>query len=85
MAQSKQFYNLEFQLFPNPASQTMTIQLDNNVIANSTVFVRILDASGREVLQNNFSSEQIELNISNLPEGLFALQLTTNEFSKTKY
>ncbi len=83
--ESNQLSPSEVQLFPNPVSQTLTVKVDYNAIANSTVFVRILDTSGKVVYQNNFTPDQIELDVSNLPDGLFALHLTTNEFSKTKY
>ncbi len=82
---STQVYHPEVQLFPNPVSQSLSVKVDHQLENNSTILVRVFDASGKIVYRNNHSSRQIDLNVSNLPNGIFALQLTNGEFSKTKY
>ena len=84
-AASTQVYQSDIQLYPNPVAQTLILQLDHELEVNSSIFVRIFDASGKVVYQKNHFSNQIELNVSDFPEGLFALHLTVDDFSKTKY
>jgi len=48
-AASAQVYQSEIQLYPNPVSQTLSIQVDLKMENNSTIFVRIFDASGKIV------------------------------------
>ena len=78
-------YQPAVQLFPNPVSQTLSVNVDHQMKVNSTIFVRVFDASGKVVFQNSYSSGQIELNVNNFSNGLFALHLTVEDFSQTKY
>ncbi len=67
-------------LSPNPASDKITINMDNFTTATTT----ILDMNGR-VLQNNLISDKnISIDISNLSKGFYLIQINTNKGTVSK-
>ena len=70
-------YKLEdkINLSPNPASDIITIRMDDFIDATTT----ILDMNGR-VLQNNLISDKnTSIDISNLSKGFYLIQITTEK------
>lgn len=66
----------DFKLFPNPASDLITINCKNN---NSNLNnVVIYNITGQEVYSNTFNTSQFKINISELKEGVYFVK-TTNE------
>ena len=63
-----------FSVYPNPATDEVTIELDNQS-GNDKVEVEIFDAVGKSVKQENFSFNEIQLNIRNLEKGVYLLQI----------
>jgi sugar lactone lactonase YvrE len=62
-------------LSPNPASDKITINMDNFTTATTT----ILDMNGR-VLQNNLISDKnTSIDVSNLSKGFYLIQITTDK------
>ncbi len=75
--------NLEssVQLFPNPASQNITIVSENGII-NS---IKMYTTAGKLVKEEtNLSSNQVQLNILNLIEGLYLCSIEVNGQNITK-
>ncbi len=75
-------YKLEdkINLSPNPASDKITITMDNFTTATTT----ILDMNGR-VLQNDLISENnTSIVISNLLKGIYLMQITTDKGTVSK-
>lgn len=65
-----------FHLFPNPANQTVKVQLEH--LESGTIVIR--DASGREVEHVVFSdSSFIIIDISNLPSGMYHVECINTE------
>lgn len=61
-----------FIIYPNPASNTITIELDGN--QQATVF-ELSDALGRTLQTINLNNNITTLNISNLPIGVYAASI----------
>ena len=74
--------NTIFKLYPNPAEDTVNLQLTNAVISS----VRILDMKGSVLIrEEGLNVSQKEINIASLAEGIYLLNLTTqnnNSFIK---
>lgn len=61
-------------LYPNPTNDHLFISLTEN---NKATYLKIIDTNGKVLLQKNslpFTSN-LELNVSNLPKGIFFLEL----------
>ena len=72
-----EFQEMDFNLYPNPASERMLIDFE---AANSgELTVELSDATGKIMLASNQSlsegSNQIEVNVANLPAGLYIVTL----------
>lgn len=65
-----------FVLYPNPAEKTITLQLKNREIDNLSV--SIFDVTGKKMFSNSLNSLTIELNISDLSNGLYFVSLKQN-------
>ena len=61
----------ELTVYPNPANQNIAIQ--TNFIGENTI--TIIDAVGNNVMQMNTSETLLEINISNLPAGMYSVLL----------
>lgn len=68
---------IEVQIYPNPASDQMTVEVTDVRVQT----IELLDYQGRIVRQQNNIGENsvIQLNLSNVSNGLYLLQLTTEE------
>ncbi len=70
----------EILVFPNPASQYLTIRKTN---LNTPIQTRLLDSQGREVIPNTvLTSETVEMDIHTLTNGLYLLEVTETNTSK---
>ncbi len=63
-------------LIPNPATGNVRVLLTNMQLYNTAI--SITDLSGRLVLSRNLNSGQFELDISNLPMGVFVVRAQQN-------
>jgi uncharacterized protein (DUF1501 family) len=76
----------EIELFPNPTSNILNIEL-SNIFGNSQI--SIFDGKGGQIdsmKTENISSQnqRIQLNISNYPSGSYFIHIRNKSFSKTK-
>ncbi len=74
-------------LSPNPCSGELSIQL--NLTQNNYVIISIADIMGRDlkILSNSYldkGSHSLFFNIANLPDGIYILRFTSDNFSLSK-
>lgn len=62
----------DFKVFPNPTQGQISVQLPND---SSKSQLNITDLQGRSILNTETHSAEITLNIENMPDGLYLLQI----------
>ncbi|MCB0654255.1 MAG: T9SS type A sorting domain-containing protein [Saprospiraceae bacterium] len=76
----------EFKLFPNPASDQISIQMNLKELAK-TATVRIYDIAGRQIMQetyDNIQKERLTYNLNNFAAGTYKVQVVTDKGMGTK-
>ena len=69
-------------LFPNPATNHLTIALESN---NKNVEVTIFDITGKIIYATTgIATQQIEVNTKDFAEGIYFVQIQTADFIETK-
>ena len=63
----------ELSVSPNPASDVIKISFNNANREKTTV--RVIDASGKQVIESTTSNDFIHFDISNLPGGIYVAQV----------
>ena len=63
------------RVFPNPATNIVTLQG-----VSQYSMVRISSLQGSELLSKSFEGDELKLNISHLPAGVYLLQLGKDVF-----
>lgn len=73
----------QLQIYPNPASNSITIDLSNN---HRSLKADIFDAQGKHVLSTNITGEQTTIDIRSLPAGSyqFVIEKTSHNFTVVK-
>ncbi len=75
--------SIEFELFPNPTNSLLTVLSDQ--FANSITNISISDVLGKVVLSTeNKNAHQINLNVSELSDGVYFLKVTSEGKSSVK-
>ncbi len=70
-----------FKVYPNPTSHTVTIE--STTMGNS-IEVKLYNALGKQVLNNkNKTGRKIEINVHNLPQGVYFYQINNEHFIQT--
>ncbi len=77
-AATNNFYSF-VGIFPNPASEKITIQYDLSFYSNARM--EILDAQGRKLSNQNIDTKDysLDINISNLMNGVYFINLFSDE------
>jgi hypothetical protein len=73
---------VNFNLYPNPATESITISIENGLDKNQKL--RIIDVSGKLVMESYINSTQAILDISKLKKGVYFVTLFTNKGQKTR-
>lgn len=76
----------EFKLFPNPASDQISVQLNLEELAQ-TATVRIFDIAGRQLMEqtyDNLQKERLTYNLTNFAAGTYSVQVVTDRGAGTK-
>ena len=68
----------EIKVFPNPVADHLYLQTDELM----DVVVRLLDTRGQELTSAHWSGYQFEINMANLPSGMYFLQIGENSFRR---
>ncbi len=58
-------------LFPNPANDKVSIELENNKNSKLTIY----NMNGQKVMSSSFNSAHIQLNVSDLEQGLYYISI----------
>src|SRR5690606_11442768 len=76
------FISNKFNMFPNPASNVVTITNSENIGVEQ---IQVFDISGKAVQSYIFNNEnQVQLNIEELAAGTYMLHIKTNEGTAVK-
>ncbi|MBY0424209.1 MAG: T9SS type A sorting domain-containing protein, partial [Cytophagales bacterium] len=73
------FWGEGFSLFPNPAEGQVFVRL--NGMKSNSINIRLVDIHGQEIVGKT-SEEQLELDISSLPAGMYMVELRDLESQK---
>lgn len=71
---------MEVRLHPNPNNGVFTISLDKDL---KNINVNVFDTFGKLIYTTNENGTSFELNIPNLPTGLYLVKLNSNELNQT--
>lgn len=74
---SLQESNLDIQVFPNPTSEQVNIEI--NEVVNGNIPAQLFDSYGRMVQQKMFATGNNVLNTQNLSDGLYYLIITVDQ------
>jgi len=81
LSNQQEFFSESTVVYPNPANTIVNVRLPEGI---SGAAIRLLDAMGRVVRSETFSEENIQLNISGLPMGIYFLNIDYGRFKVTK-
>ena len=65
------------KVFPNPVSNTFTIQIDENT--NADYQVNIVNLAGQTVFSNSYSNPSISVNTGDFTTGMYLLNIKTDD------
>jgi endonuclease I len=71
-------FNTKFNIYPNPASDFIHVQLNNN--SNNLIAVEVSDLLGKIIIRSNYTSNNgvVDIATKSLPTGTFMVKLTSN-------
>jgi hypothetical protein len=70
----------EVKIYPNPASSELIIQLEEGKSAT----VQVLDLLGKVLTTDKFEGTKLILQVSNLPEGLYIIEINQDKLTRRK-
>jgi photosystem II stability/assembly factor-like uncharacterized protein len=81
---SKETEALKFDIFPNPAISVVSLQ--SAIFSQQSAVIEICDMHGRKLLEKHIpaGTEEIEMDVSQLPSGVYGCRLSTENKSVTK-
>jgi hypothetical protein len=68
---------LSFRIFPNPASNLMTINLDSNYIRPGRI--EVYDSFGKVVYQNICNENAYSIDISDFANGIYLIKFSSSQ------
>ena len=71
--------NIDLSVFPNPATSLLRVESESNILE-----VRVIDITGRVVYTSSAGSNSHEVNVEDLMEGIYLLQVTTTQGKTTE-
>jgi uncharacterized repeat protein (TIGR03803 family) len=72
--------NKDFIVYPNPASETVTLTFSNSILLHTTA--SLIDMQGREVKKFIINNYKEKIDISNLPTGMYVIKLADGTVGK---
>jgi hypothetical protein len=66
-----------WKVFPNPVSNTFTIQIDESKI--SRYQVNIVNLAGQTIFSNTYSNPSISINADGFTSGMYLLNIKTDD------
>lgn len=74
--------SIQFNLFPNPASQTLFVNFNSDESSPLTILLNSIDGKTHQTLVNSSTSigdQRYEFDITQFPEGLYLISIQTNK------
>jgi hypothetical protein len=81
LSTSSQEYEDSFKIFPNPATDNVTLEIPGELIGAS---ILVFSSTGRLIDQLNPYSTKIELDVSGLPKGIYLIKIEKGAMQLTK-
>jgi len=72
--------NAKFEMYPNPVKEILVLKIFEQGIKQ----LEILDVVGRVVRKENFNTTEIQINLSDLPDGVYNVKLSINNTTTVK-
>ncbi|MFM7054913.1 MAG: T9SS type A sorting domain-containing protein, partial [Bacteroidota bacterium] len=70
--------DIPWRVFPNPTGDKLSLEiLASNWNPSTIIRYKLVDNAGRRVAKGAFTGRQTELDLSDLPSGLYILELVT--------
>jgi subtilisin family serine protease len=73
--------NKEVVLFPNPNKGVFSIKLNLNEVKD--LMVSVFEIVGKQIYQTKVNQSEFELNLPNLPSGIYMVKLSSNSINET--
>ncbi|MBP1841275.1 T9SS type A sorting domain-containing protein [Formosa algae] len=74
----------EVSIYPNPASDLLFINLENNSLNSNKTKISLYNVAGQKVKETELTSPKMELNVSSLSSGLYILNIKDDTKSLSK-
>lgn len=76
--------SLPFELYPNPASGSLTVKTEN--FSGSSLSVELMNFNGQRILSQsvNGNGGTFTLDITNVPKGIYGVRLSNNDKTATR-
>lgn len=76
------FLSEKFNIYPNPATNIVTITNNENMLINQVI---VYDIAGKQLSSKSFNNEaEVQLNVEHLASGTYMLHIQTNEGTAVK-
>lgn len=73
---------INFSIYPNPVNSVATIRLDK--FAGETVTIKVIDAFGKLVFENNTNEKTFQFDVSAYNSGIYFVKVSSRDFVTTK-
>jgi hypothetical protein len=73
---------IDFSLYPNPATNFINIELDQSAYRNNSM--KIYNLLGELITEKRVSTSRISLDVSNYPKGVYLININSEQGNKTK-
>ena len=70
----------EFKVFPNPATDILTIQIPSG---NENTILRVYDVLGKQILEQQMTDSSSQLDVSSMSSGIYMMLFESGSASKT--
>jgi len=80
-SEDNQQYSISSKLYPNPNTGTFTISVENVNVKNMTV--NVVNVLGKIVYKTIVTQSVFDINLSNLPSGIYFVKLNEGDYSET--
>jgi hypothetical protein len=74
----KKINSLSINIYPNPASEKITIELVK-ALNNINSVASICDVTGQELIRKNVTGSKMEIDVSTFPDGVYFIKLINND------
>lgn len=69
--------NINIQIFPNPAFNSFEIKYESGT--DTRAYYQIIDLTGKIVQQDNLNGQSKDINISQLPKGIYSVKIVNGD------